>query len=113
MSGKSERCCARLFVYHQFAVGKLPLVHFVTYYAAKATVDAYLRGVLAPWGGLAYAPMPLHTGISFLMVRFGTQAPKEAAAHDEYRAAIQFLCSDASSYMNGQNIVMDGGRSAW
>ena len=35
------------------------------------------------------------------------------AAQDEYRAAVQFLCSDASAYMNGQNIVMDGGRSAW
>ena len=35
------------------------------------------------------------------------------ANHDEYRAAVQFLCSDASSYMNGQNIVIDGGRSAW
>ncbi len=35
------------------------------------------------------------------------------ATADEYRAAVQFLCSDASAYMNGQNIVMDGGRSAW
>ena len=35
------------------------------------------------------------------------------ANRDEYRSAIQFLCSDASSYMNGQNIIMDGGRSIW
>ena len=35
------------------------------------------------------------------------------AAKDEYRATIQFLCSDASAYMNGQNVLMDGGRSTW
>jgi NAD(P)-dependent dehydrogenase (short-subunit alcohol dehydrogenase family) len=35
------------------------------------------------------------------------------ARREEYRAAVQFLCSDASAYLNGQNIVMDGGRSVW
>ncbi|MDC0253324.1 SDR family oxidoreductase [Bacteriovoracales bacterium] len=32
---------------------------------------------------------------------------------DEYRGCIQFLCSDASSYVNGINLLAEGGRSAW
>ena len=49
-----------------------------------------------------------------LVDQISTRVPLQRLAEKtEYQEAVAFLASDASSYMTGQEIVMDGGRSIW
>jgi len=60
-------------------------------------------------GGVEHPNMPKD-----FVERFGkSNMLSRMAQPDEYNAAIIFLCSDASSFMTGHNLVIDGGKSAW
>ena len=92
----------------------------VTYSVIKAGLVGLTRYLATYWAeqGVrcnALSPGGVYLGQSDEFVqRLSTLIPLgRMAKRNEYRSAIQFLCSDASSYMNGQNIVMDGGRSVW
>jgi NAD(P)-dependent dehydrogenase (short-subunit alcohol dehydrogenase family) len=92
----------------------------VTYSVIKAGLVGLTRYLATYWieqgvRSNALSPGGVFTGQSDEFVeRLTSLIPMgRMAAADEYRAAVQFLCSDASAYMNGQNIVIDGGRSAW
>jgi NAD(P)-dependent dehydrogenase (short-subunit alcohol dehydrogenase family) len=63
----------------------------------------------------AISPGPVENNQSKTFIKkLKKQIPlNRLAKKNEYIAAIQFLCSDASSYMTGQNLIIDGGRSVW
>lgn len=90
----------------------------VTYSVIKAGLIGLTRYLASYWPerGVrcnALSPGGVYTGQADEFVqRLSALIPLgRMASKDEYRAAVQFLCSEASAYMNGQNIVMDGGRS--
>ena len=89
-------------VYSASKAGVIGLARYLSTYWARNGVRA---NALSPGGVLSGQSEEFILRISEL-VPMGRMARV-----DEYRAAVQFLCSDASSYMNGQNIVIDGGRS--
>ena len=92
----------------------------VTYSVIKAGLVGLTRYLATYWADKgvrcnALSPGGVYTGQADEFVqRLTSLIPLgRMATRDEYRAAVQFLCSDASAYLNGQNIVMDGGRCVW
>ena len=84
--------------------GLLGLTRYLATYWADRGVRA---NALCP-GGVENNPPA-----EFLQ-RIGKLIPMGRMARvDEYQGAVAFLCSDASAYMNGAVISMDGGRTAW
>ena len=92
----------------------------VTYSVIKSGIVGLTRYLSTYWADQSIRCNALSPGGVFtnqsdeFVARLSNLIPLgRMANHDEYRSAVQFLCSDASSYLTGQNIVIDGGRSVW
>ncbi len=80
----------------------------LTKYLATYWADAGIRvNAISPGGVYVNQPREFVEKLEKL-IPIGRMANS-----DEYQSAILFLCSDASSYMTGHNLILDGGRSVW
>lgn len=78
------------------------LTRYLSSYWAKNGVRC---NALSP-GGIYYGQSQEFVGRLEKLIPLGRMAAK-----DEYIGVVQFLCSDASAYLTGQNLVIDGGWS--
>lgn len=92
----------------------------VTYSVVKSALLGLTRYLATYWNGSnvrvnAICPGGVSNGQPDVFLdRIKQLIPLERMAHrSEYQGAILFLCSDASSYMTGANLVIDGGRTCW
>ena len=76
--------------------------YLATYWAGKVRVNA-----LSPGGVFNNQPDEFVRRVSNL-IPMGRMADVS-----EMQGTLVFLCSEASRYMTGQNLVIDGGRSSW
>ena len=108
-------------VYHsQENINKVKNFKPIGYSISKHAISGITKYLATYWGHKnvrcnTLVPVAvLNTQPSFLIKNIKKRIPmKRLANKNEYKKAIQFLASDGSKYMTGQNLIIDGGRTIW
>jgi len=90
------------------------------YSASKGAVIAMTKYLATYWGKKGIRSNTLTPGGVFsgqndvFVEKYSKRVPLNRMANEkEMLGALLFLASDASTYVNGQNIIVDGGLTAW
>ena len=99
-----DRQTVKPVTYSVIKHGLIGLTRYISTYWAK---DGVRCNAMAP-GGVFNDHNPEFKDKLSKLIPMGRMADI-----DEYKATIVYMCSDASSYMNGSIISIDGGRTGW
>ena len=94
-----------------YGAAKAGVIQFTKYLASFLSPDGVRVNALSP-GPFPY-PSTIEQAPEFI-ARLAAKNPlNRIGTPHEIKGAAALLCSDASSYMTGQNICVDGGWAAW